>query len=106
MSRQLPPCDHDECPPTHCKRAGKANEQRLVGCDALVRLSDLGTVRLTVGACNRQCQLTYYIVGEIAPGLRGPLKRDLRGSLEDVLSRCLDDLPNDEKLSHTAPTTT
>ena len=20
MSRELPPCDHDECPPTHCKR--------------------------------------------------------------------------------------
>lgn len=22
MSRKLPPCDHDECPPTHCKRPG------------------------------------------------------------------------------------
>ena len=36
MSRQLPPCDHDECPPTRCLRVGKANEQRLIGCDALV----------------------------------------------------------------------
>jgi sarcosine oxidase delta subunit len=22
MSRKLPPCDHDECPPTHCKQSG------------------------------------------------------------------------------------
>lgn len=22
MSRELPPCDHDECPPTHCKQPG------------------------------------------------------------------------------------
>jgi DNA-binding ferritin-like protein len=22
MSRELPPCDHDECPPSHCKRPG------------------------------------------------------------------------------------
>ena len=22
MSRKLPPCDHDECPPSHCKRPG------------------------------------------------------------------------------------
>jgi hypothetical protein len=22
MSRELPPCDHDECPPTHCNRSG------------------------------------------------------------------------------------
>lgn len=27
MSRELPPCDHDECGPTHCKRVGKANDQ-------------------------------------------------------------------------------
>jgi hypothetical protein len=26
MSR-LPPCDHDECPPTHCLRVGKSIEQ-------------------------------------------------------------------------------
>jgi hypothetical protein len=36
MSRHLPPCDHDECPPTRCLRVGSANEPRLVGCDALV----------------------------------------------------------------------
>lgn len=40
MSRQLPACDHDECPPTRCKRAGMANKQRLVGCDAIVSLAD------------------------------------------------------------------
>ena len=27
MSDTLPPCDHDECPPTHCKLDAKSNEQ-------------------------------------------------------------------------------
>ncbi len=48
MSRQLPPCDHDECPPSRCLRARNANEQRLVGCDALVLPFDLALTRWSV----------------------------------------------------------
>lgn len=34
MSRKLPPCDHDECPPSHCKRPGSldASAGSLLSC--------------------------------------------------------------------------
>lgn len=36
MSRKLPPCDHDECPPTHCKQPGSLDAS--AGSDRLEAL--------------------------------------------------------------------
>lgn len=85
MSRKLPPCDHDECPPSHCKRPGSldaaagsarppltyAVEQRLRLVDFL--LAQYGSVKRAAlmdyfGIVEATATRDFGAYHEIAPG--------------------------------------
>lgn len=45
-----------------------------------------GTVRLTIGACNKRCELMYFLQSDHIE------RRDKGGTLDEVLKKCADDL--------------
>jgi hypothetical protein len=65
-------------------------------CSCNIELNDMrkilekaamnGTVRLTIGACNKRCELMYFLQSDHID------RRDKGGTLDEVLKKCADDL--------------